>query len=120
MRLTIPNILTIGRVLAAPLVAVVFLCLARPAADLTAFLIFTIAGISDFFDGWLARRWGQVSSFGRMLDPIADKAMVIVTGAVLIGVFNLSALITIPVTVILMCETGKYGTVYSEIIWFNL
>ncbi|QIE57154.1 CDP-diacylglycerol--glycerol-3-phosphate 3-phosphatidyltransferase [Pikeienuella piscinae] len=109
MRLTIPNTLTIGRVVAAPLVAFVFLVLARPLADIVAFLLFTIAGLSDFLDGWLARRWGQVSAFGRMLDPIADKAMIAVTGAVLVGLFDLSAGVTIPVTVILVRETLVSG-----------
>lgn len=109
MRLTIPNALTLGRVVAAPLVAFVFLALARPMADLVAFALFTIAGLSDFFDGWLARRWGQVSAFGRMLDPIADKAMVAITGAVLVAIFHLSAAVTIPVTVILLRETLVSG-----------
>ncbi|MFV0472652.1 MAG: CDP-diacylglycerol--glycerol-3-phosphate 3-phosphatidyltransferase [Pikeienuella sp.] len=109
MRLTIPTALTIGRVVAAPLVAFVFLALARPLADMVAFLLFAIAGISDFLDGWLARRWGQVSAFGRMLDPIADKAMIAITGAVLVGLFNLSALVTIPVTIILLRETLVSG-----------
>ncbi len=109
MRLTIPNVLTIGRVVAAPMVACCFLALARPVADLVAFLIFAIAGVSDFFDGWLARRWGQVSAFGRMLDPIADKAMIAVTGAVLVGISDLAALVTLPVTVILLRETLVSG-----------
>ncbi|MFN3262373.1 MAG: CDP-diacylglycerol--glycerol-3-phosphate 3-phosphatidyltransferase [Pikeienuella sp.] len=109
MRLTIPNVLTIARVVAAPLVALCFLAMARPLADLVAFLIFAVAGISDFLDGWLARRWGQVSAFGRMLDPIADKAMIAVTGAVLLALYDLSALVTIPVTVILLRETLVSG-----------
>ncbi|MEX2519952.1 MAG: CDP-diacylglycerol--glycerol-3-phosphate 3-phosphatidyltransferase [Paracoccaceae bacterium] len=109
MTLTIPNVLTIGRVVAAPMVAFIFLGMARPGADIAAFLIFSVAGVSDFFDGWLARRWGQVSAFGRMLDPIADKVMIAVTGAVLVGLYDLSALVTIPVTVILLRETLVSG-----------
>lgn len=109
MRFTVPNMLTIGRIAAAPLVAFVFLALTRPLADMVAFLLFTIAGLSDFLDGWLARRWGQVSAFGRMLDPIADKAMIAITGAVLIALFELSAVVTIPVTVILLRETLVSG-----------
>lgn len=107
--MSIPNVLTIGRVVAAPLVAFVFLAVARPAADLIAFMLFAVAGVSDFFDGWLARRWGQVSAFGRMLDPIADKAMIAVTGAVLVGLFSLSWLVLVPVTVILLRETLVSG-----------
>lgn len=109
MRLTIPNILTIGRVAAAPLVACCFLVLARPLADLVAFLLFAVAGASDFLDGWLARRWGQVSAFGRMLDPIADKAMIAITGAVLLALHDLAALVTLPVVLILLRETLVSG-----------
>lgn len=109
MQLTIPNALTIGRVAAAPVVAFVFLLFARPAADLIAFTLFTVAGLSDFFDGWLARRWGQVSAFGRMLDPIADKAMIAVTGAVLLALYGLVWIVTIPITVILLRETLVSG-----------
>lgn len=109
MRLTLPNVLTIGRVVAAPMVAFVFLALARPLADWTAFLMFSVAGLSDFFDGWLARRWGQVSAFGRMLDPIADKAIIAITGAVLLALYGLVWVVTVPVAVILLRETLVSG-----------
>jgi len=75
---TIPNILTIGRILAAPCLALVFAVFDRPLADWIALGIFVVAAITDFLDGWLARRLGQVTEIGKMLDPIADKAMVIV------------------------------------------
>jgi len=78
-------------------------------ADGVAFALFTVAAISDFFDGWLARRWGQVSAFGRMLDPIADKAMVAITGAVLCSIYGLAPLVVIPVTIILLRETLVSG-----------
>ncbi|MEM7547833.1 MAG: CDP-diacylglycerol--glycerol-3-phosphate 3-phosphatidyltransferase [Pseudomonadota bacterium] len=109
MSFNIPNVLTIFRVVAAPCVALVFLVMARPLADGIAFALFSIAAISDFFDGWLARRWGQVSAFGRMLDPIADKAMVAITGALLLALHGLEPLIVIPVTVILLRETLVSG-----------
>lgn len=72
----IPNLITIFRVLAAPIVAVL---LWQPHRfDLTAFILalFCLAAISDFFDGWLARKLQVVSALGRMLDPIADKLLV--------------------------------------------
>jgi phosphatidylglycerophosphate synthase len=69
---SLPNLLTIARVLAV--VPVVWAVL---SADwLLAFGLFTAAALTDFFDGWLARRWNQTSAFGRFLDPIADKLMV--------------------------------------------
>lgn len=71
----LPNLLTVLRVAAIPLLVVTFY-FDSAAMRWGACAIFGIAGISDFFDGWLARRWQQVSSFGRFLDPIADKLLV--------------------------------------------
>lgn len=73
---SLPNLLTYGRIVAVPALV---LCLLWPeidAARWTALVIFIAAAISDFFDGYLARRWGLQSALGRMLDPIADKLLV--------------------------------------------
>ncbi|MEM6622450.1 MAG: CDP-diacylglycerol--glycerol-3-phosphate 3-phosphatidyltransferase [Pseudomonadota bacterium] len=83
MAWTLPNILTFFRVLAAPCVALAFVLLERPLADWVALTLFVAAAVTDFFDGWLARKLGQMSELGKMLDPIADKAMVIVALVVL-------------------------------------
>ncbi len=75
-RWSLPNILTYGRIAAVPLVVA---CLYKPGSDAmrwTALALYTIAAITDFFDGYLARAWSQQSSIGRMLDPIADKLLV--------------------------------------------
>ncbi|MEO0361103.1 MAG: CDP-diacylglycerol--glycerol-3-phosphate 3-phosphatidyltransferase [Pseudomonadota bacterium] len=109
MALTVPNVLTIFRVLAAPFVAVAYLAVARPFADVIAFGLFTTAALTDFLDGWLARRWDQVSAFGRMLDPIADKAMIAVTGAVLMSLYDLAPEVALPITAILLRETLVSG-----------
>jgi CDP-diacylglycerol--glycerol-3-phosphate 3-phosphatidyltransferase len=72
----LPNVLTYGRVIAVPVLVV---CMFWPEEfwmRWTAFAIFTLAGITDFFDGYLARAWSQQSTLGRMLDPIADKLLV--------------------------------------------
>jgi cardiolipin synthase (CMP-forming) len=74
--LTLPNILTYGRIAAVP---VVVACLFWPAdiwVRWVAFGAFALAAVTDYFDGYLARAWGQQSSLGRMLDPIADKLLV--------------------------------------------
>ncbi|MEM7189351.1 MAG: CDP-diacylglycerol--glycerol-3-phosphate 3-phosphatidyltransferase [Pseudomonadota bacterium] len=82
---TIPNILTMGRLVAAPCVALVFVFFDRPLADWLALGLFAAAAITDFFDGWLARKLNQTSELGKMLDPIADKAMVIIALAALLA-----------------------------------
>jgi len=75
MRWNLPNILTVIRLIAAVLFVAVYLVLPRPYADWTGVSLFITAALTDYFDGLLARKWGQVSNFGKMLDPIADKAM---------------------------------------------
>ena len=82
---TIPNILTFIRILAAPGMALVFAIFDRPLADWLALALFVGAAVTDFFDGWLSRRLGQESAIGKMLDPIADKAMVIVGIVIIAG-----------------------------------
>jgi cardiolipin synthase len=78
--LTLPNLLTYGRIAAVPAVVA---CLYWQSIlhggvwlRWVALTIFIIAGITDILDGYFARIWGQQSSFGRMLDPIADKLLV--------------------------------------------
>lgn len=83
---TIPNILTIARVIAAPCVVLAFVFFTRPLADWIAFWLFVGAAVTDFFDGWLARRLNQQSALGTMLDPIADKAMVVIALTVLMTI----------------------------------
>jgi cardiolipin synthase (CMP-forming) len=72
----LPNVLTYGRIICVPLVVG---CLFWPEEfwmRWLAFAIFAAAGVTDYFDGYLARAWREQSSLGRMLDPIADKVLV--------------------------------------------
>jgi len=71
----LPNILTILRILLIP-VLVVLLTNPGPAASLAAALTFFLACWSDFFDGYLARRWALSTTLGKLLDPLADKLIV--------------------------------------------
>ena len=109
MNWNIPNILTTFRMLAAPAVVIVFLCLDRPYADWVALFLFIGASITDYIDGYLARKWSQQSAFGTMLDPIADKAMVILAIVAIIGLYGLKPLIVIPMILILFREVFVSG-----------
>ena len=105
----VPNILTCLRLLAAPLVAVMFLYFTRPYADIFAVVLFVGAAITDWFDGYLARAWGQQTKLGTMLDPIADKAMVVIALMVIIGFSSWSPWLVLPATVILFREVFVSG-----------
>ena len=76
----IPNMLTYGRIVAVPVVVLCFFLEGRLAssdpARLVAFVLFALASVTDFLDGYLARIWQQTSNIGKMLDPIADKLLV--------------------------------------------
>ena len=109
MNWNIPNILTTFRMIAAPAVLIVFLCVARPFADWLALIIFIGASATDWVDGYLARKWNQQSAFGAMLDPIADKAMVILAIVAIVGLYGLTPLITIPAILIIVREIFVSG-----------
>ena len=109
MRWTIPNTLTFLRLLAAPGVAVMFLYFHRPWADWLALTLFVGAAITDWFDGYLARLWKQESKFGAMLDPIADKAMVVIAIMVLTGYNGMNPWLILPATIILFRELFVSG-----------
>ena len=109
MNWTVPNILTTLRLLAAPGVAVMFLYFHRPWADWCALILFLGAAITDWFDGYLARAWHQESKVGAMLDPIADKAMVVIALAVILGYSSMSPWLVLPATVILFREVFVSG-----------
>ncbi|MGR3406439.1 CDP-alcohol phosphatidyltransferase family protein, partial [Roseovarius indicus] len=109
MTWTIPNVLTTLRLLAAPAVAVMFLYFTRPWADWFALVLFVGAAITDYFDGYLARMWKQTTKLGTMLDPIADKAMVVIALMVIVGYSSMSPWLVLPATVILFREVFVSG-----------
>jgi len=109
MKWTIPNTLTTLRLLAAPGVPVMFLYFHRPIADWFALTLFVSAAITDYFDGYLARLWKQESKFGTMLDPIADKAMVVIALLILTGYSGMNPWLILPATVILFREVFVGG-----------
>jgi cardiolipin synthase len=100
MIINTPNLLTVGRVAAVPALAGAFY-LPGDVGKWTTCLIFSIAAITDFFDGYLARSWSMQSSFGRMLDPIADKLLV---GAAILMLVHFDRAPILPSLVILCRE----------------
>lgn len=75
MKLTVPIVLTLGRIVAIPIV-VVLMFFNNPAVNHAAAVVFGLAACTDWLDGQLARRWQQTSRFGAFLDPVADKLLV--------------------------------------------
>ena len=78
MRINLPTWLTLFRVLLLPVMVIVFYLPFR-GANLTAAIVFVLAGVTDWLDGYLARRLNLTSAFGAFLDPVADKLMIAVT-----------------------------------------
>ncbi|MGK7869041.1 CDP-diacylglycerol--glycerol-3-phosphate 3-phosphatidyltransferase [Falsiroseomonas sp. E2-1-a20] len=99
----LPNILTLSRIAAIPLL-VVLASLREPWSDLAACAVFSAAAITDYFDGKLARSRKQISDFGRMLDPIADKLLVGAALMLVAGTGRLSDFGLYPAIVILLRE----------------
>lgn len=86
-----------------------FLYFPRPYADWFALVLFLGAAITDWFDGYLARAWKQETKLGAMLDPIADKAMVVIALMVIVGFSSMSPWLVLPTTVILFREVFVSG-----------
>jgi CDP-diacylglycerol--glycerol-3-phosphate 3-phosphatidyltransferase len=85
--MNLPNTITVGRILATPFIAVLPF-VASPGARFSAFALYIVAAVTDYFDGKLARSRGLVTDSGRLLDPLADKLLLFAT---LIPMFVLMA-----------------------------
>ena len=103
-----PNLLTLGRIALVPFFVAAF-WLPEPALHWAAFGLFALAGVTDWLDGWLARRTGQVSDFGRFLDPIADKILVAAALVMLAATDRLSDAGVIAALIILVRELAVAG-----------
>ncbi|HEX7383957.1 MAG TPA: CDP-diacylglycerol--glycerol-3-phosphate 3-phosphatidyltransferase [Burkholderiaceae bacterium] len=94
MFFTLPNLLTWARIVAIPLVVGVFyLPLEAPTRNVIATALFIVVALTDWADGYLARRLGQTSSFGAFLDPVADKFLVCAALLVLVQLDRTNALV---------------------------
>lgn len=103
MHLTLPNILTLLRVAVIPLFVGLFF-LESATGQWLALGLFVLAAVTDFFDGYLARLMGQLSAFGRFLDPIADKLLIATALIMLVGFRQIDGITIIPAVVILCRE----------------
>ena len=101
--INIPTALTLSRILAIPVVVSLFY-FDNSMNRWIMLTIYIVAGITDFFDGYLARRSNQVSSLGRFLDPIADKLLVACLLIMLAGFGRISEISLIPASIILARE----------------
>ena len=73
--MNLPNRLTLGRIALVPMFVVALLLPNFPAGKTVALLVFIVASLTDWYDGWLARRTARVTRFGALLDPVADKVL---------------------------------------------
>jgi CDP-diacylglycerol--glycerol-3-phosphate 3-phosphatidyltransferase len=103
--LTIPNLLTSIRIILVPVV-LLFIWLNTPVMRLWSWIFYTVATVTDFFDGYLARKSGTVSVSGKLLDPLADKFIVNLTLVLLVSMQEISAW---PVIIILAREFYIFG-----------
>lgn len=109
MRWTLPNILTIARLTAVPLLPVMYLFFTRPGADWYAMVLFIVASLTDYLDGYLARAWKLETLFGAAMDPIADKALVMIALLVINGYAGLTPWIMLPSAIIIYREVFVSG-----------
>ena len=103
--LNIPNLLTLTRILLIPVFVVLF-STPDPDRSLMAAIVFVVAAVTDMLDGYLARKSGQVTKLGKLLDPIADKLLVLSALILLVNVDRVSALVAI---LIIARELGVTG-----------
>ncbi len=102
MLYTLPNLLTLSRILVIPILCAAF-WLPRPWNDGIALGMFMAAGITDWADGHLARRLGQMSELGRFLDPVADKLLVAAAILMLVAFGRIEGF-SVLAAVVIMCR----------------
>lgn len=118
---TIPNILTLLRIAAIPVIVIIYY-LPYEWRYLASAAVFAAAGVTDWFDGYLARKWGQSTKLGAFLDPVADKLIVAAALVLLVDAYA-ELWMAIPAMVIIsreitisalrewMAEVGKRASV---------
>ncbi len=111
--LNLPNLLTLARVAAVPVVVILLLSDSR-ISGMWAAAIFGMAAVTDFVDGWLARKWGVVTVLGKFLDPLADKLIVMAALIMLIPLDRVPAWAVFVILAREMIITGLRSIASSE------
>lgn len=109
----LPNVLTLVRILLIP-VFVMLLIDPTPDRALSAAIVFVVAAVTDLLDGYVARKTGQITKLGRLLDPIADKLLVLSALILLVQVDRVSALVAILIIAREVAVTGLRAIAASE------
>jgi CDP-diacylglycerol---glycerol-3-phosphate 3-phosphatidyltransferase len=89
--LNLPNFLTVLRILLVPVLVVALLGASGSESDVLAAIVFSIASFTDAIDGWLARRREAITTFGKLMDPVADKLLIIAALLSLVSLDRLDA-----------------------------
>jgi len=101
----LPNFLTLVRILLIPVFVVIFLA-PTPDRSLLAAVVFTVAAVTDLLDGYIARRTGQVTKLGKLLDPLADKLLVLSALILLVNIDRVSAVVALLIIARELAVTG--------------
>ena len=109
----LPNFLTLVRIFLIPVFVVVFLA-PTPDRSWVAAVIFTVAAVTDLLDGYIARRTGQVTKLGKLLDPIADKLLVLSALILLVNIDRVSAVVALLIIARELAVTGVRAIAAGE------
>lgn len=111
--LNVPNFITLVRILLIPVFVILFLT-PTPDRSLSAAVIFVLAAVTDLLDGYIARRTAQVTKLGKLLDPIADKLLVLSALILLVNIDRISALVALLIIARELAVTGIRAIAASE------
>jgi CDP-diacylglycerol--glycerol-3-phosphate 3-phosphatidyltransferase len=103
--LNIPNVLTVLRIVAVPVIVVALLD-ETPNGDALAAAVFTLAAVTDGLDGYIARRRQEVTTFGKLMDPLADKLLVVAALVALVSLDRLAAWVAMVIIARELAVTG--------------
>ncbi len=124
--LNVPNVLTVIRILLVP-VLIVALLEKSGDGDLLAAIVFAVASVTDAIDGYLARSRNWVTTFGKLMDPIADKLLIVAALVALVSLGRLEAWVAMviiarefAVTVLRVAAGAQQGTVIAASVWGKL